>query len=134
MDIFRWLFKMDKRSKIMNHKSFDISLLSDSSSSDTQTNAVSDFDATEKCSLLLQMSEEKPAKRHRKRESKFRRQFCDDDDENRNGKFYASSRQTHRRTIKGYLFLFGFVSTLVLFSQLYLSLYNYEPDVQGLFG
>lgn len=123
----------------MNHGSFDLSLLSDSSS-DTQTSTAGDFDASENCTLLLE-NDKKPMREgilHRITQyssSRFRREFCnDDDDDDRSNRFYASSRQRHKKTtIKRYLFLFGFVSTLIIFSQLCLSLYNYEPHVKGLF-
>lgn len=124
---------------INNHSSFDLSLLSDCSS-DTQISAVDDFDASENCTLLLE-NDGKPIHNgilHRitnytKRNSRCPREFCKDadDGDNQNNKFYASSRQLHKKpTIKRYLFLFGFISTLIIFSQLYL--YCYEPDVEGL--
>ena len=129
---------------MMNHNSFDLSLLSDSSS-DTQINTAGDFDASENCTLLLE-NDKKPLHdgilhriaHYTKRGSSFRRKVYhdddDDDDDDRNGRFYASSRQMYKKSIKRYLFLFGFVSTLIIFSQLYLSLYYYEPDVEGLFA
>lgn len=135
---------MDKRPDTMNHKAFDLNLLSDSSISDTQTNAASDVDASENCTLLMQTNE-KPASdprlyriaRYIKRDPRVRREPYDDDDDDdddhRSRNFYVSSRQIHKRTIKRYLFLFGFVSTLIIFSQC-LSVYNYEPDVKGLFA
>lgn len=137
---------MDKRMNMMNHNSLDLSLLSDSSS-DTQTNTAGDFGASENCTLLLENDKKSvhDGVLHRithftKRSgSRFRREFCNDDDDdddgdNRNDRFYAASRQLHRKTaIKRYLFLFGFISTVIIFSQLCLSLYNYESDVEGLF-
>lgn len=133
---------MNKRIEIMNHKSFDLSLLSDSSR-DTQTNTAGDFDASENCTLLLE-DNKKPLHdgilhriaHYTKRRSRFRGEFCDDsdDDDHRNSRFYASSRLFHKKTIKRYLFLFGFVSTLIIFSQLCLSLYSYEPVVEGLYA
>lgn len=130
----------------MNHNSLDLSYLSDSSRS-TQTITAGDFDASENCSLSLE-SDKKTAPDgilHRishftKRSgSRCRREFCNDDDnddgDNRNNQFYAPSRQLHRKTtIKRYVFLFGFVSTLIIFSQLCLSQYNSEPAVEGLFA
>lgn len=136
---------MDKRVKMMNHNSLDLSLLSDSSS-DTQTNAADDFDASENCILLLENDKKsvRGGVLHRithftrKSGSRFRREFWhdgeDDDGDKRNNGFYASARRLHRKTtIRRYLFLFGFVSTLIIFSQLCISLYNYEPDVEGLY-
>lgn len=138
---------MDKRTKMMNHNSLDLSFLS-SSSSDTQTNESGELDASENCKLLLE-SDKKSVRNgvlHRithftkKSRSRFRREFCHDDEDddsgdNRNNRFFTSSRRLHRiTTVKRYLFLFGFVSTLIIFSQLCLSLYNYEPDVEGLFA
>lgn len=118
----------------INRSSFDLSLLSDSSS-DTQTNPASDYDASENCTLLLQTNEQPENDRlfdriaqYTKRRPIFRREGS------WNGTFYASSRQIHTRTIKRYVFLFGVVSTFIIFSQLCLSLYNYEPDVEGLFA
>lgn len=130
-----------KCTETVNHrKSFDLSLLSDSSSGDDiLTNTANDFDASENCTLLEELIE-KPTNdgilyriaRYANRHKRFRGEFGDDT--NRNGKFsFASSRRIHKRTIKRYLFLFGVVWTLIIFSQLCLSVYNDEPDVEGLF-
>lgn len=129
-----------KKKMYMNHSSLDLSLLSDIPS-DIQTETADDFDASENCTLLLQNVEKSPPDGilHRiasftKRGSKLRREFCDkNNDDNLNGQFHVSSRQLHKKTIKRYLFLFGFLSTLIIFSQLCLSMYYYDPDVEGLF-
>lgn len=127
----------------MNHNnSLDLSKLSESLS-DTQSNTAVDFDASENCTLLLQNDKIEPRNGilHRianftKRGPRLRREFCDsdNDDDDKNGRFHTSSRKWHKRTVKRYLFLFGFVSILIIFSHLCLSMFNYEPDVEGLFA
>lgn len=124
----------------MNHNSLDLSFLNDSSS-DTQTSG--DFDASANCTLLLENDKkyvhdgvlQRLTQFTKKSGSSFVKKFCRDNDSLRNKRLHSLSRQLQRNaTIKRYIFLFGFVSTLIIFSQLCLLLYNYDPDVEGLYA
>lgn len=124
----------------------DDGVLSDSSND----REISDSYATEKCALLLQNNEKsndiilRRVTHYTDGCSMFQRKFQDDDDDydgsddgnqlqprHHSIRFDVSLRQSQKKSFKRFLFLFGFASTLIILSQLYLLFYYDDPSVQG---
>lgn len=135
----------------MNHDAIDDDgILSTVSSDDIESNAAAtDFYAAESCALLLQDNEKsndiilRRIAHYTDGGSRFQRKFqnndYDDDHDNddanqqRNIRFDTSSRQSNKKSLKRFLLIFGFASTLIILSQLYLLFYYDDPSVQGKF-
>lgn len=122
------------------------------SSDDIESNAaVSDLFATENCALLQDNERSNDIILRRiahytddksRLYRKFQNDVCDngnDDDDNDNDNdagyqqksFDTSSRQSNKKSLKRFLFLFGFASALIILSQLYLLFCYDDRSVQG---
>lgn len=127
----------------MNHDTCDTAL-SDSSSDDGEANTPAS--ATENYALLGCQDEKSNDIILRRiahytegggAGSRFHRKFQDDDNEDicddDHRQFNVSLRQSHKKPFTRYAFLFGFASTLIILSQLYLLFYYDDRSVQGEF-
>lgn len=136
----------------MNCDVIDDDRIVSDSSDDIESNAIaSDLCATENCALLLQNNEKsndiilRRIVQYTGSGSRFQRKFqnseYDDDNDNGNddgnqqksSRFNTSLRQPYKKSLKRFLFLFGFASTLIILSQLYLLFYYDDRSVQGAF-
>lgn len=128
----------------MNRDAIDDDGVLSDSSNDRESNAIaSDLYATENCALLLQNNEKsndiivlRRIAHYTDGGSRFKTKFQDDDYDNDDGNQQQNSRferQSRRKSLKRFLFLFGFASMLIILSQLYLLFYYDDPSVQGVF-
>lgn len=137
----------------MNRDAFDDDDIHSVSSDDIESNALAgDLCATENCALLLQDNEKSNdtilrriahyADRGRSRfqRNKFQNSgYADDNDsdnavdvnQQKSSRFNTSLRQAHQKPVKRFLYVFGFASTLIILSQLYLLIYYDDRSVQG---
>lgn len=139
----------------------DVSIQSDVSTDIESNTGASDLYATENCALLLQDNEKsndiilrRIAHYYTDDGSRFQRKFQnndyngnnndnynDDNDDDGNNqqstkstryiRFDTSLRQSNKKSVKRFLFLFGFASMLIILSQLYLVFYYDDRSVQG---
>lgn len=136
----------------MSHDVIDDDGILSASSDDIESNAAAtDSYATENCALLLQDNENsndiilRRTAHYTDGGSRFQRKFQnnDYDDENdsdndvsvqqKSIRFDTTSRLSNKKSLKRFLFLIGFASTLIILSQLYLLFYYDERIVQGAF-
>lgn len=144
---------MDSRINRMNCDSVEV-ILSDSSGDSSNSNDNSD--ATENCTLLRSGSCNTTTNNTNNNNNYNPQQQNDviyrrianyapnskidtdfDDDLEMYGaspQYHSSSRQPlQSKSVRRFLFIFGFASTLIILSQIYLSLYYEEPTLQGLY-
>lgn len=127
----------------MNNNANDDGVISDSSTDRESNAAANNSYAKEDCAPLLQDNERssdiilRRIVHYTDGSSRFQAKYQDNDDnddENRPVGYrfdVVSLRQSHKKSMKRFLFLFGFASSLIVLSQLFLLFYYDDPSVQG---
>lgn len=130
----------------MNHDAANDSILSDSSNDgeantsarESENYALLSHDNEKSSDIILRrIAHYTDGGGSRFHKRKFQDDDGDDDDnddaDEDHRQFNVSLRQTHKKPVKRFLFLFGFAFTLIVLSQLYLLFYYDDPSVQGEF-